>query len=94
MRLSEWIAQRPRGEITRLMRVTGISYAAMHALSHDKNVALFRTAVIISEATGGAVTVRELCTLPPLVTPKRVLRRRPNTSPTSCAAPKLASARE
>lgn len=77
-----------RGELTRLMHATRIAYATLHRLANDEHVARFATAKKISAATGGAVSIGELCELP---APTQKSKRSKST--TSCAQPKLADAR-
>lgn len=84
MRLREWVRSRGRGELTRLMLLTGIAYATLHKLANDQNAARYKTAKKISKATGGSVSIAELCELP-----ARAARR----TKASCASPKLADAR-
>lgn len=64
MRLRMWVKRQGKGEISRLARVSGLSYPTVHALAHDKQEAKGETALKLSAATGGAVSVAELCTLP------------------------------
>lgn len=44
------------------MRVTGLSYMSISDLAHERSVAQYDNAKIISKATGGKVSVEELCT--------------------------------
>lgn len=61
MTLLEWIEARGRGEVSRLMRVTGLAYTTiLYARSGDKRVG-YDTAKAISRATDGAVSIAELC---------------------------------
>lgn len=65
MRLKQWVAQQGRGELTRLQHETKIAYSTLSLLASDHHVARYPTAVAISKATGGAVSIAELCELPP-----------------------------
>lgn len=59
MRLDQWIAGEGRGVITRLMRATGLSYQAVHAIVHGRRPA-YDSAERIAKATDNAVTVAEI----------------------------------
>lgn len=89
MRLREWVEKRGHGELTRLQHETEVAYATLHKLAHDKHEAAYKTAKKISAATGGAVSIAELCELPARSSSKRVVRSRS----TSYAQPKLAAGR-
>jgi hypothetical protein len=97
MRLREWVENRGRGELVRLMHATRVAYTTLHKLANDQNTARYPTAKKISAATGGAVSIAELCELPP--PPPAPLaadakkRRSRSSKTTSCAQPKLADAR-
>jgi DNA-binding transcriptional regulator YdaS (Cro superfamily) len=88
MRLATWVAQQGRGELTRLRRVTGLSYPTVHAVYSGTQTPTYETAVKISRATGGVVTVAELCEpaeSPPA--PRRNAKRsRRRTRPKAAAA--------
>lgn len=64
MRLGQWVKQQGVGELTRLRRETGVAYTTIHLLAHDHHPATYAVAVKLSDATGGAVSVAELCELP------------------------------
>lgn len=61
MRLSTWIALQGRGSIAALARATGKRYHTIHALARGAAHATYKTALLIQTATGGLVTVAELC---------------------------------
>lgn len=86
MRLSEWVTTRGKGELARLTRVTGLSYPTVHGLANGRHRARYATAKLISAATGGAVSIVELCELPP----KRRARKRKRIDSTAPAAPDTA----
>jgi hypothetical protein len=65
MQLHDWITAQPRGAITRLHTRTGIAYATLHKSYRGKRVR-YATAVRISTATGGAVSIAELCEPSPI----------------------------
>ena len=62
MRLREWCDIRGRGVLKWLERETGVSYTTIHGLYSERQVATYATAVKISKATRGKVTIGELCT--------------------------------
>jgi len=61
MRLDEWIAQRPAGELSRLQRATRLAYTTVFAIAHGQQTPRYATAKRISDATGGEVTIADLC---------------------------------
>lgn len=77
MRLKQWVEREGRGEIMRLMRVTGLSYQAVHAIAHGRKSS-YDSAERISKATDGAVSIAELCEAVPAAAapPPRVKRKR------------------
>lgn len=79
MRLREWVTAGGKGAISRLVAVTGLTYPTIHALARDKRRARYETAAIICAATGGVVSIAELCELPRRA-PRRRLRKRPRAS--------------
>ncbi len=60
MRFDEWYDKQPRGALTRVQIQTGISYTTIHGAKRGRRVQ-YDTAVAISEATGGKVSVASLC---------------------------------
>jgi hypothetical protein len=64
MRLRTWVKRAGKGEIARIAHVTGASYRTVHELARDKRKASYATAKLVSAATGGAVSITELCELP------------------------------
>jgi hypothetical protein len=76
MRLKDWVEGQGRGALTRLQLRTGIAYATILALSKDKHSARYQTAVKLSAATGGAVSIAELCAPPPEPKKKKGAKRR------------------
>jgi hypothetical protein len=62
VRLSEYLKGKQRGEKARIARAAGVSWQTIrNAASDDAPAMRYETAVKVSEATGGAVSVRELC---------------------------------
>lgn len=68
MTLQEWVAKKGRGEISRLMRVTGLAYTTVLNIAHGARCK-YETGKSISDATGGAVSIAELCDRPAASTP-------------------------
>jgi hypothetical protein len=95
MRLREWVRKRLRGELTRLQLATGVAYTTLHKLAHDEHEATYETAKKVSAATGGAVSIAELCELPRGSKSRKARKSRSTSTSanTSCAQPKLAAAR-
>lgn len=70
MRLREYLDEQPRGEITRLVRVTGVANSTLHDVLNGKPIRLYETAKKISEATGGKVGIADLCEADPSIETK------------------------
>lgn len=62
MRLDEWVRRQGVGELTRLKNKTGLAYTTVHAIYRGAQTPTFASAQALSEATGGVVTIAELCT--------------------------------
>lgn len=83
MRLSEFVCDEngepKRGEIARLVRITGISYPTVHAVARGSDyLRSYDRARKLSDATDGVVTVADLCTPDPrrhVAKPKRTRRK-------------------
>lgn len=71
MRLIDWVKERGKGEQARLKRATGLSYTTIQALVYGRQAAKYETGKLIETATDGAVSVTEVCELPPVKTPRR-----------------------
>lgn len=62
MKFAEYIAHAPKGEMSRLCRVTGLGYSTINELKNGKRcLHRYDVAAKLSLATGGAVTIAELC---------------------------------
>lgn len=61
MRLDQWVAAADPGELSRLARETQLAYTTVFAIAHGQQTPKYATAKRISEATGGEVTIAELC---------------------------------
>lgn len=70
MRFPEWYASQPRGTGQRLVRELNIGTTTIHRLNQGGLVTAYELASKISAATGGAVSIEELC-----VAPKKGKRR-------------------
>ena len=64
MRLPEYVQKADRGVISRLSRESGLAYATVHACSKGRLLKRYETASRLSAATGGVVSVAELCDPP------------------------------
>jgi hypothetical protein len=61
MTLSDWLEAQPKGVLTRLARDSGLAYTTVFFVAHGGSVKTLDTARKLSDATGGAVSVEELC---------------------------------
>jgi hypothetical protein len=61
MRLREYLEAAGHGEISRLVRTAGVAGSTIHDVLNGKPIKKYETAKRISDATGGRVTVAELC---------------------------------
>ena len=61
MRLREYVDAKGRGEITRIVRVAEVANTTVHDALKGHAIARYDTAKRISEATGGLVSIEELC---------------------------------
>lgn len=61
MRLREYLDAAGHGEISRLVRAAGVAGSTIHDVLNGKPIKRYETAKRISEATGGKVSVAELC---------------------------------
>jgi DNA-binding phage protein len=61
MRFKEWLSTQPHGTMMRICRDTGLGLRTIYAVRDGVNTPRFATAKRISEATGGAVTIEDLC---------------------------------
>lgn len=60
--LSEWCDARGRGAMADLARESGVSYQTIQKVAtHGQRVVRYDVAKAISDATGGEVTVKDLC---------------------------------
>lgn len=60
MKLSQWIKQQGAGAKAKLARATGLQFNTILYLVQGKHVPSPSTAIAISRATGGAVSILEL----------------------------------
>lgn len=61
MTLHDYIEAQGAGTISRLMRTTGCAATTLHGVLDGAPIARYELAKRIADATGGAVTVHELC---------------------------------
>jgi len=62
MKLADYVEREGRGAIARISRESGVSYTTVHAIArHGQTLSRYDLAKQISDATGGAVTVEDLC---------------------------------
>lgn len=61
MTLHEWIAAKGAGEISRLVRETGCAGTTFHDVLNGHALKRYDIAKKISDATGGKVSVADLC---------------------------------
>lgn len=61
MRFEKWIKKQPRGTLKAIERSAGISYTTLLKLRRGERMDSYGLATRISEATGGDVTVEDLC---------------------------------
>jgi hypothetical protein len=61
MKLAQWVRSQGHGEVARLARVTELGYNTIAYLARGKHVATYANAALISAATGGSVSIAELC---------------------------------
>jgi hypothetical protein len=89
MRLAEWIDSQPYGEMARLARVTGLVFGTIQYLREGRHIPSYPTARLISDATGGAVTLDDLFGVPP----KPAKRARKRSSRARVPQPQKSKAR-
>jgi hypothetical protein len=61
MLLSKWVKEKGWGELTRLRKATGLTYATLHSLYRREHCANYDTGLLIEKATDGSVTVHDVC---------------------------------
>lgn len=61
MQLSQWVKREGRGAITRICRESGVAYSTIYTAYRGQRIGRYATARAISDATGGEVTVDDLC---------------------------------
>lgn len=61
MRLREYIEAAGHGEISRLVRAANVAGSTIHDHLNGRPIRKYETAKRISDATGGKVSVAELC---------------------------------
>jgi hypothetical protein len=83
MDLATYVKLRGTGEMTRLHRRSGVSYATIHRLATKDGERLdsWKAAKKLSAATDGAVSMEELCELPTKKSAKRRNTKRGSDAP-------------
>lgn len=66
MHLDRWVRLEGYGALSRLARQTGLAYGTIFGAYRRRTRILYESAVKISKATKGQVTVDELCGAKPL----------------------------
>ena len=61
MRMPDYIKDKPRGEMARLSRESGLAYGTVLNVCNGELLKTYETAKKLSEATGGVVSIAELC---------------------------------
>lgn len=61
MRFDAWVRKQPRGTLKRLERDAGVGYMTLMRAMRGDLIATYAVAKRISDATGGAVSIDELC---------------------------------
>ena len=64
MTLHDWVENQGRGELSRLARETGLAYTTVFGAAQGRRLKSYARAKLLSDATGGAVTIAELCEEP------------------------------
>jgi len=67
MRFTEYVAQSPHGEMKRIEREARVGYQTLIRAKNGIRLNEYDVAKRISDATGGKVSVAELCEAPPVV---------------------------
>lgn len=61
MRFPEWVQSQEKGALKRIEREVGVGYTTLMRLNAGETITRYDVAKRISDATGGEVTVDELC---------------------------------
>lgn len=73
MHLDEYLARGGRGTLERLREKTNLAYTTLYRAKRREPIKTWETAKTISVATGGVVTVQELCEPAPLSTAEQAV---------------------
>lgn len=65
MRFPEWVKQQPRGVLKRIEREHDVGYNTLARLVRGETLSNYTVAKKISDATGGAVSIAEICEAAP-----------------------------
>lgn len=66
MYFDKWLDTQPRGTQARIYREYGVSFAIMWRAQKRDPIKSYKTAKTLSQATGGKVSITELCEPKPL----------------------------
>lgn len=66
MHFDKWLEGQERGTQARIYREFGVSFAIMYRAQKRNPIKRYATAKALSEATGGKVSITELCEPKPL----------------------------
>jgi transcriptional regulator with XRE-family HTH domain len=61
MTFDDWAKKQPHGTLKRLERELGVGYSTLMRLRRGEHIARYDVAKKISDATGGEVSVDEIC---------------------------------
>lgn len=65
MKLKKWLEREGSGALSRVSRDTGLAYTTVFDVAHGRRSARYATAKLISAATGGEVSIAEICEAQP-----------------------------
>ncbi len=65
MTLADWVKDAGRGAMSRLSQSTGVAYSTVHNAVKGQLIKQYDVAKKLSDATGGLVTVADLCEAQP-----------------------------
>lgn len=74
MRFPDWVEKQERGTLKRIERQHGVAYMTLMRASQGKAVS-YPIAEKLSAATGGEVSIAELCDPPPAKATRRKLKK-------------------
>jgi hypothetical protein len=72
MRFPDWVEAQEKGALKRIERETGVGYTTLMRLRAGEAISRYDVAEKISKATGGAVSIQEICKAPKPARSRRV----------------------